>query len=970
MAEYKINYTQSNFTGGIIAAELYGRNDFNKVKTGLKKCANWTIREAGGLEFRRGTKYLQTIPVAAGNNFKMASLDKQLLFFCSDGIRYIQEEDGSWDTRQIANLGSNNWMCVAYGNSKFVAVDFDGRLSTSTDGINWTSATYIAPLARGSWTGITYGNSKFVIINGAGSVSTSANGTYWEDPTQVANLGDKSWSSVCWDGTKFVALSATGYISTSTDGTTWDVATQVANLGNKTWKAIVYDGSKFVALSNRGYISTSTDGITWVDAEFNANLGDNSWTCMSYCESEFVALSALGYVSKSTNGTVWTVATQDPDLESRGWVSVAWDGKKFVALEHDDGYVSTMVPNGWKTLSYPVGVTPDMDKLQFTELKRRLYYYDGAMKMCEVVLNAGVPSTNISTFETAPTGCSISSSKTGTSPTVHVDVVHRYTFSLATNEEEETIRFAGTTAQTANVELTQANSDSDGKGQQVDVTVTLTANQASQYNKGKIYIYKLYQGYYYFLTALDVASGTTSYTYNDKGQFSPDVSKVAKTNPGYINADGSISAVNSIADYNQRLFLTRTNQNVTQIIFSAVGNTSSFAYSPQRADTDAGNLELPISNYDSWCKVVSGLDLILSTSYTISKVSGSGDLQTDTVLWDGLSKTVDPVRTRRSLIYTNASNRNIYDLTYNEYGQYDSIDLTLLIKYIFEEKTIKRLAFKDYPVKTIYVLCSDGELYCLTYIKDQNIYAWYKIEHEGLVKDVCVVNTDTEDEVFVVINYNGTYVVEQAYRRTENVYLDCTVVKDLSEIVNNKISGLGMFEGKKVRVFDTGNNLYYGDYDVMNPKTVVEGGKTVEIDDLDFDGYLVENGEIQLPEDIELVGPVLVGLPYYAVAETIPLEFQDQNGNSTIGRKKAVNEAYLRYGDSRGITYKTMGHEYNCGVCERDIADNAQFLERGQIKLHTVSEYKWDSTIKILQRQPYPARIESITLGLTFNDKS
>ena len=50
--------------------------------------------------------------------------------------------------------------------------------------------------------------------------------------------------------------------------------------------------------------------------------------------------------------------------------------------------------------------------------------------------------------------------------------------------------------------------------------------------------------------------------------------------------------------------------------------------------------------------------------------------------------------------------------------------------------------------------------------------------------------------------------------------------------------------------------------------------------------------------------------------------------------------------------------------------DNAEFLERGQVRLNTESEYKWDSTIKLLQRQPYPARIESITLGLNFNDKS
>lgn len=728
MAEYKINYTQSNFTGGIIAAELYGRNDFNKVKTGLKKCINWTIREAGGLEFRRGTKYLQTVPVAAGTNFKMASLDSVLLFFCSDGIRYVD--------------------------------------------------------------------------------------------------------------------------------------------GNNTWQLI----------------------------------------------------------------------------------------------------------------AYPTGITPNMSKLQFTELKRRLYYYDGTIKLCEVVLNVGVPSTAITTFESAPTGATIESEKKGTRPDVYVEVRHEYTFALAKDETHESIRFAGSTYQNANAELTAKNS-SDSKGQQVNLKITLTNNQATEYAGGKILVYKKYQGYFYFFTAVDIVSGTTVYdgtesavnrldALQDKGQITVDLSKTPKENPDYLQSDGSIVGVNSIADYAQRLFLTRSGQNITEIIFSQVGNTDSLAYSSQRNEDEAGSLELPISNYDSWCKVVSGLDLILSTSYTISKVSGYGELQTETILWDGLSKTVDPVRTRRSLIYTNASNRNIYDLSYNEYGQYDSIDLTLLVKYIFETKTIKRLAFKDYPVKTIYVLCDDGELYCLTYIKDQNIYAWYKIEHEGVIKDICVVNTDVEDEVYIVVNYDDTYIVERAYHRTDDVYMDCCVVKQLSEITDNTITDLEIFEGRKVRVFDMGNNLYYGDYDIMNPKHIVEGGKTVEIDDLDFDGFLVENGEIQLPEDVELVGPILVGLPYYAVMETIPLEFQDSNGNSTIGRKKAVNEAYLRYGDSRGITYKTMGHEYDCRVCERDVADNAQFLERGQVKLNTVSEYKWDSTIKILQRQPYPARIESITLGLTFNDKS
>lgn len=1009
MAEYKINYTQSNFTGGLIAAELYGRNDFNKVKSGMKKCTNWTVREAGGLEFRRGTKYLADLPGEAGSSYKASSLDKTFLVFCKTGIYYL----------------------------------------------------------------------------------TSA--------------------------------------------------------------------------------------------------------------------------------------------------------------------------NSWAFISYPEGVVPDIEQLQFNELKQRLYYFDGNIKLCAVYVNEnGALYTQVETFEVEPVGATIYAQlnrKNEYKPEPYVEVVHEYAFSLAKDIQSESIISTITPENklnyvSANVELTRAGSEKDSDdhavGDEVDVFVTLSDTVASEYNGGKIYVYKKYQGYFYFLTALDILEDQTEYKFEDVGAISVDMSKSAKNEPPYLDEDGSISGVNSIADYGQRVFLTMSeasNNAGTNIIFSQIGNTNSLAYSNLRESDEAGYLEVPISHYDQWCKVVSGLDLMFSTSYTISKISGYGDLTLDTILWDGLSKNVAPVRTRRSLIYTNTSNRNIYDLAYNEYGQYDSVDLTLLVKYVFENKTIKKLAFKDYPVKTIYVLCDDGELYCLTYIKEQNIYAWYKIEHFGIIEDLQVINREDEDDIYIVSNDNGHRVVELAYPRTKDVYMDCslevplvgveriedtpmygwvargndymyawadandntmytktdipvvgtiiydaegydtgkkvtfystgdnaiekwkgwssvdglhlytdsdmefgteTIAEGMKDVIvkernnfagfkySNKtfmrssaddivhggenlyaytygtsifytksvninntdtitlyyfygdistigtitiadtfggnvvlsyddvdytidseadkvryvraidkditsedfhvvytdernpqvegylydrdgnnigqidelsnigiivagkehvydddfnyilartihedtnvegttIKGLDMFEGKRVRVFDTGNNRYYGDYDVMHPKYVVEGGRVVDIDDLDFNGYLVENGKITLPSSVVFEGTLLVGMPYYAVMETIPLEFSDSSGNSTIGRKKIINDAYLRYGDSRGVSYKTVGHEYDCGICERDISSTAKFLERGQVRLNTNGEYKWNSTIKILQRQPYPARIESITLGLTFNDKS
>lgn len=709
MAEYRVNYTQSNFTGGIVSAELYGRNDFNKVKSGLKQCKNWTIREAGGLEFRRGTKYLTSFASSAyGDDFKITSLGSVPLLFHKNGIAYLKSD------------------------------------------------------------------------------------------------------------------------------------------------------------------------------------------------------------------------------------------------------------NTFGTLSYPSGTAPDMATIGFRELNKKLYYYDGnaGHKMGEISLSGSTPAAKVSIFEKKPAG-SISIKREGTRPSPYVLVDYQYAFAISDQPGNESIAVLSNIEQ-ANVELGEGDSSSH----RIDITVTISSADAKAGNK--ILIYKKSQGKFYYLNSIFVEAGKTAYTYSDKGEFSVDISSTIKEKPEYLQDDGSVMGVTSIADYGQRIFLTLAGYE-NYLIFSQVGNINSLAYSELRNEDEAGYQQIPITRYDGWSKVYSGLDLIFSTSYTVSQIQGAGDLSIQTILFDGFSKTVEPVATRRSLIYTNNSNRNIYDLTYNEYGQYDGIDLTLLVKYIFEQKKIKRLAFKDYPVKTIYVLCDDGDLYCLTYIKDQNIYAWYQIVHYGKIHDLIVVNLPEEDEIYLVVKDGSKYVLERAYKRTDNVYMDSVIP---ANPVANTIFGLEALEGKVVRVFDKANNKYYGDYDIQNTKSVEQGGVRVQTDDLDFMGYKVVNGQITLPADKILSDDLLVGIPYYAVAETIPLEFSDQNGNSTIGRKKTITDAYLRYGDSRGLSYKTLGKEYNCNIPKRDVSDTAEFLERGQMRLDVSSEYKWDSTIKILQREPYPARIESITLGLNFNDKS
>ena len=228
---------------------------------------------------------------------------------------------------------------VAYGNNKFVALNFNGYVSTSTDEATWTTATQNANLGTNSWNALAYDGTKFVALGYYGHISTSTDGETWTPAVQDSNLGSNSdWRVLAYGNNKFVALNNDDYIdyiSTSTDGVNWTPPVQNTNLSHRSWTALTYGGAKFVAIDYFGYISTSTDGETWTTAVQNTNLGSNQWKAIAYGGAKFVALSETGYISTSTDGETWTPAVQNTDLGNNYWDALAYDGTKFVALGYD-----------------------------------------------------------------------------------------------------------------------------------------------------------------------------------------------------------------------------------------------------------------------------------------------------------------------------------------------------------------------------------------------------------------------------------------------------------------------------------------------------------------------------------------------------------------------------------------------------------------------------------------------------------
>jgi len=84
---------------------------------------------------------------------------------------YMKIKKLSWVKPKQINV---NIFClaVAYGAGKFVAVGYDGYITTSTDGMSWSE-----PMAVGThgWNAISYGDGKFVAVRNNGCIVYSKN---------------------------------------------------------------------------------------------------------------------------------------------------------------------------------------------------------------------------------------------------------------------------------------------------------------------------------------------------------------------------------------------------------------------------------------------------------------------------------------------------------------------------------------------------------------------------------------------------------------------------------------------------------------------------------------------------------------------------------------------------------------------------------------------------------------------------
>ena len=225
-------------------------------------------------------------------------------------------------------VGTDDWKLVAYGNGKFVAINWSGYASTSTDGVNWTTPKK-ATTNRTSFKSLRFINGQFILVNYYdGQLCFTTDGMNW---TFKYPISSSYFYDITYGNGKYVVVGYQGYIAVLTNDFKVESYQWIKDSLDDKWNKIIFAYGKFVVVGDRyGRTSSSTDGINWTPVK------QGSGADVTYGNGRFVAVDN-GSISVSSDGESWKRATIQ-NGSNYNWTSITYNNGKFIAVGHE--YVS------------------------------------------------------------------------------------------------------------------------------------------------------------------------------------------------------------------------------------------------------------------------------------------------------------------------------------------------------------------------------------------------------------------------------------------------------------------------------------------------------------------------------------------------------------------------------------------------------------------------------------------------------
>ena len=291
---------------------------------------------------------------------------------------------------------------------------------------------------------------------------------------------------------------------------------------------------------------------------------------------------------------------------------------------------------------------------------------------------------------------------------------------------------------------------------------------------------------------------------------------------------------------------------------SQSANFNNYTFSTPRRDSDAIARTIASRQVNEIRHFVPLQDLIVLTSGGEWRVAaGDGDVITPTSFivkpqeYHGAAH-IAPIVSGSRVLYVQRQGNIVRDLGYDlRKDGYGGNDMSLLAKHMFRGKRLVEWDYQEVHDNLVLCVRSDGVLVVMTYLPEQEVYAWTEHQTRGKYESVCVVEEDNTQVVYYIVKrtINGTtrrFIERQAARDFDHphdqFFLDAALTYDVPITITGMTnadpgvfttsSAHGLTDGDVVDISDVKGAVVIGTDDDLLP---------VDIDDVNKTGWIVAN---------------------------------------------------------------------------------------------------------------------------------
>lgn len=280
------------------------------------------VGDAGSvLSTTDGTNWTEHTGITTNDLFDVDWVNNRFVAVGANGTVLISPDGSTWSVESTG--GADSLATIAWNGATYLAMGSTGAY-TSSDGVSW------APVViNGIFEDVVWADALnlFVAVDTNGRILTSPDGMAWTERTDLDQFF--SLDTIFWDGTQLIAGGDYGEIVTSSDGISW-----VTRASAVDFERVRSDGTTLYAVGGPSKLATSSDGITW--SYHRTGYSGDFMHDIASSGTRLLAAAQTYYMSTP------------PDLTSpwpvHDWIgatshdySVVWDGSRFVSVGSDGG---------------------------------------------------------------------------------------------------------------------------------------------------------------------------------------------------------------------------------------------------------------------------------------------------------------------------------------------------------------------------------------------------------------------------------------------------------------------------------------------------------------------------------------------------------------------------------------------------------------------------------------------------------